>query len=64
MSPRSGPLGPHSPLYSSSISNSTPAAELNKLREESATHKAKVDHWEHAYLQAKCVSLIVSINLP
>ncbi|XP_063445537.1 RING finger protein unkempt homolog isoform X1 [Mytilus trossulus] len=54
MSPRSGPLGPHSPLYSSSLSNSTPAAELHKLREESVTHKAKVDHWEHAYLQAKC----------
>lgn len=56
MSPRSGPLGPHSPLYSSSLSNSAPSVELQKLREETANNKARMDHWEHAYLQAKCVS--------
>jgi len=56
MSPRNGPLGPHSPLYSSSLSNSNTAAEIQKLREESNAHKARMEHWELAYLQAKSVS--------
>lgn len=56
MSPRNGPLGPHSPLYSSNLSNSNTAAEIQKLREDSNAHKARMEHWELAYLQAKSVS--------
>ncbi|XP_061196207.1 RING finger protein unkempt homolog isoform X1 [Saccostrea echinata] len=54
MSPRSGPGGPHSPLYSSSnLSNSSQGADMQKLREEFQHYKTRQEHWEQAYSQAK-----------
>ncbi|CAE1293516.1 UNKL [Acanthosepion pharaonis] len=50
MSPQSG--GPHSPLYSTSYTNSQPQ-ENQRLREELNTLKSNLSHWEEAYSQAK-----------
>lgn len=59
MSPRSGPGGPHSPLYSQSVSNnlnSSHSSDLQKLQSDVLVYKTKLDHWEQAYNQAKAVS--------
>lgn len=62
MSPRSGPGGPHSPLYSSSnLSNSSQGADMQKLREEFQHYKTRQEHWEQAYSQAKSVSISLSL---
>lgn len=50
MSPQSG--GPHSPLYSTSYTNSQPQ-EVQRLRDELNTLKSNLSHWEEAYSQAK-----------
>lgn len=62
MSPRSGPGGPHSPLYSQSVANSlnnsnSHGNDFQKLQSDVLTYKTKLDHWEQAYNQAKAVSL-------
>ncbi|XP_021346643.1 RING finger protein unkempt homolog [Mizuhopecten yessoensis] len=57
MSPRNGPGGPHSPLYSSSssnLSNSAHTTELQKLKDDFSHNKTRLEHWEQAYTQAKC----------
>lgn len=59
MSPRSGPGGPHSPLYSQSVTNSlnnSHNGDLQKLQSDVLVYKTKLDHWEQAYNQAKAVS--------
>ena len=59
MSPRSGPGGPHSPLYSQSVSNSlnnSHGNDVHKLQTDVMMYKTKLEHWEQAYNQAKAVS--------
>lgn len=59
MSPRSGPGGPHSPLYSQSVTNSLNSSQnsdIHKLQSDVQVYKTKLDHWEQAYNQAKAVS--------
>ncbi|XP_052766376.1 putative E3 ubiquitin-protein ligase UNKL isoform X1 [Mya arenaria] len=55
MSPRSGPGGPHSPLYSQTVSNnlSNNHSDVQKLQSDVIVYKTKLDHWEQAYNQAK-----------
>ncbi|KAL3876957.1 hypothetical protein ACJMK2_034733 [Sinanodonta woodiana] len=50
-SPRSNTGGQHSPL---SLQHSNSSSEVQRLREEMMTTKAKLEHWEQAYSQAKC----------
>ncbi|KAK3583597.1 hypothetical protein CHS0354_039418 [Potamilus streckersoni] len=52
MSPRSSTGGQHSPL--NLHSNSSSVSEVQRLREEVMTTKARLEHWEQAYSQAKC----------
>ncbi|KAK3089557.1 hypothetical protein FSP39_004595 [Pinctada imbricata] len=54
MSPRSGHGGPHSPLYSSNLSNSSQSGDFQRLKDELIHGKARLEHWEQAYMQAKC----------
>jgi hypothetical protein len=59
MSPRSGPGGPHSPLYSQSLTNSLNSSQnsdIHKLQTDVQSYKTKLEHWEQAYNQAKAVS--------
>ncbi|XP_045211700.1 RING finger protein unkempt homolog isoform X1 [Mercenaria mercenaria] len=56
MSPRSGPGGPHSPLYSQSVTNSLNSSQnsdIHKLQSDVSAYKTKLEHWEQAYNQAK-----------
>lgn len=56
MSPRSGPGGPNSPLYSQTLANSlsnSQNSEVHKLQLDLTACKTRLDHWEQAYNQAK-----------
>ncbi|KAL4240662.1 hypothetical protein ACF0H5_001453 [Mactra antiquata] len=56
MSPRNGTGGPHSPLYSQSVTNSLNSSQnsdVQKLQTDVQLYKTKLDHWEQAYNQAK-----------
>ncbi|KAJ8319017.1 hypothetical protein KUTeg_004108 [Tegillarca granosa] len=55
MSPRSGPGGPHSPMFSSpGLNNSNHSSDVGRLKDEISCYKTKLEHWEQAYSQAKC----------
>ncbi|XP_052265444.1 RING finger protein unkempt-like isoform X2 [Dreissena polymorpha] len=57
MSPRSGPMGLHSPLYSQSVTgvgaNGSASGDISKLLSDVNMYKTKLEHWEQAYNQAK-----------
>ena len=60
MSPRNGPGGPNSPLYSQTLANNlsnSQSGEVHKLQLDLSACKTRLDHWEQAYSQAKMVSL-------
>ena len=66
MSPRSGPGGPHSPLYSHTLTNnlnSSQGNDVHKMQADIQAYKLKLEHWEQAYNQAKSVSGCVNQSI-